>query len=168
MKTLLIWYKKVERILFATQKVILLIMVMLIVIVNNAQVAGRYIFHYSLPWSEQLSIVLFICIIMLGGNISIKRDDEIRIDLKFSDPFKQKILNVVRDVISLATLIILLCSSLFLVLHALNFKQVISSMQLNYAYVFMVMSIGFCLMVFDKIAILLGRFVSQEESEKEE
>jgi TRAP-type C4-dicarboxylate transport system permease small subunit len=138
-------------------------MIAAITMINNAQVAGRYVFHYSLPWSEQLSIVLFIFIVMLGGNLSIKKDDEIKIDLRFANRSKQKVLHIVRDIISLITLTVLFISSVLLVHHALMFPQVISSMQLNYYYVFMVMTLGFGLMIFDKILILAGRFVRLEK-----
>jgi TRAP-type C4-dicarboxylate transport system permease small subunit len=147
--------------------VILLLIVVTLVIVNNAQVAGRYVFNFSLPWSEQLSVVLFIFIMVLGGNLAIKTDDEIRIDLRFTDPAKQNILSMVRDIISLLVLIVLLCSSVFLILHSFKFRQVISSMQLPYSVVFIVMAVGFAMMIFDKCLVLAGRFISASEKKEE-
>jgi TRAP-type C4-dicarboxylate transport system permease small subunit len=160
MKRLISYLRKIEHSIFSIQKVILLLIIFTLVLVNNAQVAGRYLFNFSLPWSEQLSVVLFIFIMVLGGNLAIKADDEIKIDLRFTDPEKQKTLSIVRDIISLAVLIILLCSSIFLILHSLKFRQIISSMQLPYSVVFIVMAVGFAIMIFDKFLVLAGRFDS--------
>jgi len=166
MKQILNGYKKLERVLFSAQKVLLLIMVVVIVGINVAQVAGRYLFHFSLPWSEQLSIVLFIGLILLGGNLAVKTDSEIKIDLRFKDPAKQRVLDVVRDVFSLVAMIIFFISSIMMVRHALTYMQIISSLKLNYAYVFMVMPVGFGLMILDKAGVLLSRFVPPEPQQE--
>jgi TRAP-type C4-dicarboxylate transport system permease small subunit len=52
-----------------------------IILVLFFQTLCRYIFYYSIPWSEELSCYLFIFIIIYGVNISISENTLIRVDI---------------------------------------------------------------------------------------
>lgn len=144
--------------MFSVQKIVLLALVLAMVVINIAQIAGRYLFNFSIPWSEETSVVLFIVIIMLGGNIAVRNDSEIRIAfLSFKSAKANAILGLVIDIVSLITIALFTISAAMLVEHAFKFRQVISSLQLSYAYVFLVLPIGFTMIGLDKIVKIVEK-----------
>lgn len=147
-----------DSLFFGIQRWLLIFLCIAITAVNIAQVAGRYLFFYSIPWSEQLSVVLFILIIFLGQNLATKADNEIRIELfLFCSQKTQRAILVCADVLCLFTAGVLFVSSIMMVMHASMFPQVISSLQLPYFYVFSVMPIGFFLIFFSRLGVMLRR-----------
>jgi TRAP-type C4-dicarboxylate transport system permease small subunit len=138
--------------LFNLQKIVLLILVSVITVINIAQITGRYVFHFSLPWSEQVSVLLFIIIIMLGASISVRTDTEIRIAFfQFKNPVIQLIFSILTDIISLITIGFFVYSSVEFFQHSLKFNQLISSIQVSYSYVFIFLPIGFSLIGIEKV-----------------
>ena len=75
--------------LFVVEKILLFIAVFVVVLVNFANVCLRYIASYSLNYCETLSVVLFMFMVLIGANISVKTDNEIKIEFfRSKDPFK--------------------------------------------------------------------------------
>ena len=147
---------KISDTLYKIQFILLEVTVAVLVIINALQVAGRYFFRYSLPWSEQLSLVLFLVLIMLGGSLAMRTDTEIKITLvHLKNDRVNVIMAAVMDFVSLITIVLLLISSMLLTRQALQLKQVISSMNLNYAYVYSIVVLGFLMMGFEKLINLL-------------
>jgi TRAP-type C4-dicarboxylate transport system, small permease component len=147
---------KISDTLYKIQFILLEVTVAVLVIINALQVAGRYFFRYSLPWSEQLSLVLFLVLIMLGGSLAMRTDTEIKITLvHLKNERVNVIMAAVMDFVSLITIVLLLISSMLLTRQALQLKQVISSMNLNYAYVYSIVVLGFLMMGFEKLINLL-------------
>lgn len=147
--------------IYSLQKMILLILVSAITLINIAQITGRYVFHFSLPWSEQVSVLLFIIIIMLGGSIAVRTDSEIKIAFfNFKSVIAQHLLAILVDVVSFVTVIFFVYSSVSFFQHALKFKQVISSVQISYAYVFIFLPIGFILIGLEKLFNIIRKIIS--------
>lgn len=147
---------KISDTLYKVQFILLEVTVAVLVIINALQVAGRYFFRYSLPWSEQLSLVLFLVLIMLGGSLAMRTDTEIKITLvHLKNERVNVIMAAVMDFVSLIIIVLLLISSMLLTRQALQLKQVISSMNLNYAYVYSIVVLGFLMMGFEKLINLL-------------
>lgn len=157
-----------------TQKileVILLFIGTLLTLVNIAQIGGRNIFFYSLPWSEQLSTWLFIWIIFLGYHLVLIKEAELTIDvIHFSDKRKQLCLEILRDILSLAMIIVFFAASIQFMGNAIRFPQKLSSMPVNMYVIYGVMPVSFGIMIFQKflnmlikIEKLLGKLPSDFE-----
>jgi TRAP-type C4-dicarboxylate transport system permease small subunit len=140
---------------------LLMILCTVITVINIVQVAGRYLFFYSIPWSETLSIVLFLMIVFLGQSIVTGKDGEIRIELFLN----KKLQLIASDVICIATVCFLFISSCYLISHAAKFPQIIPSLYLPYYYVFWMMPVGFGLIIFSRICVLLKRFAPLVQSD---
>ena len=148
--------KKIDDILFVVQKIIILISVVCIIVINGAQIFCRYVIHSSIFWSEQVSLVLFLIIIMLGANIAVKDRTETQIDLmKFKSQRANEGLNIVKDIISLIALVILFFSGIALMSQTMKFPQYLSSIHMNYNYIYIWLLIGFGLIIYDKVINLL-------------
>lgn len=156
--------KRADDIFTRVQKAVLIVLCIAITAINISQVAGRYLFSYSIPWSEQLSVVLFIFVIFFGQNLVTKQDGEIRIEIfGFNKKIEKKAL-ILADLICLTTVAILFVSSVRLVLHASRFPQVISSLQLPYFYVFSSMCLGFFLIFVFRLAVFIRRLIRDPET----
>jgi len=158
---------KFGHIIYFCQKLLLMILCVVVTVINIFQVAGRYLFFYSIPWSENLSVVLFLMIVFLGQSMVTGKDGEIRIELFLSKKFQL----VASDVICIVTVCFLFISSCYLIGHAARFPQIIPSLYLPYYYVFWMMPIGFALILFSRICVLLKRLApavqSDDASEKQ-
>lgn len=139
---------------------ILLILGTLLTVVNIAQIAGREIIFYSLPWSEQLSTWLFVWIIFLGYHLVIKKDAELTIDaLHFKNYKAQLCLEIARDLLSLVMIVIFFIASIQFLQNSIRFPQRMSSMPVNMYVVYMVMPVSFALMALQKLTNMIVRIV---------
>lgn len=123
----------------------------LLTLVNLAQIAGRSLFFYSLPWSEQLSTWLFVWIIFLGYHLVLIKDSELSIDaIHFADRKKQLCLEIVRDLLSLIMIGVFLVASIQFMGNAIRFPQRLSSMPVMMYVIYAVMPFSFSVMLFQK------------------
>lgn len=151
-------YRFLDRLCLILNKIItfvVLALVAIITVINVAQIIGRYAFFYSLPWSEELSIYIFFWLIMLGGVYCVRDDVELRIDvLNPKNPKTARALKIVQESLSLFIIAVFFLSSLMHVRHAMNFRQLSSSMQFSMAFVYMIIPVGFLLMALEKALVL--------------
>ena len=137
---------------------ILLVLGTVLTLVNIAQIAGRDLFFYSLPWSEQLSTWLFVWIVFLGYHLVIKKDAELTIDaVHFKKPAAQLVLEIARDIFSLVMILVFFAASIQFLKNALRFPQKLSSMPVNMYVLYAVMPISFALMALQKFTNLAVR-----------
>jgi TRAP-type C4-dicarboxylate transport system permease small subunit len=141
-------------------KSIILILVAVISVVNIAQIGGRFLFFYSIPWSEELSVYIFIWLILLGGVFTIKDNVELKVDLlKFKNQRAQRLMEILQDIFSLAVLCIFFIGSLQFMINAISFPQTSSSLQISMAYIYFALPLGFFTMGLEKVNKLLQKLL---------
>ena len=156
MKGLLAVLKKIDDHIYSVQKIFILVAVAIMVITNGAQVFCRYVLHSSLPWSEQLSLLMYLVLVMLGANLAVKTDSETKIDvLSPKDPKKNAMLRLVCDVFSLVAIVAFIRSAVALVRYTAQFPNSYSSLKISYNYCYVWLIIGFSLIFIDKIINLI-------------
>lgn len=161
MKALLKVLEKVNGATFLIEKWILILMVVFMVGLNFIQVLSRYIFHYSIPWSEQTSVVLFMFMILIGGNLAIKEDSEIKIEIiKFKNVKRDTRFRLISDLIALVTLGVLFVSAIYLVIQGRMMPQVLSAVPLSYWQLYVVMVVGFGLMFLEKFTNVVKKMIA--------
>lgn len=94
-------------------KVLIAVMLCVLVITVGANVTGRFVFNYSLAWADELSRYVFIWVIFIGAALAYFRDEHIAVDLlvKRLGPRPAAALNLLRDLLVLAVLLVLLWGS---------------------------------------------------------
>lgn len=156
-----------ERLSVCIQKILqglLIVISLTLLFVNIAQIAGRNLFFYSLPWSEQLSTWLFIWSIFLGFHLVIKEDAELKIEaLHFSNQKGQLLLDILRDAVSLFVIVVFFTSSLLFLQNSLRFPQKMSSMPINMYVVYSIMPVSFFLMALQKLTNLAVKSANLRE-----
>lgn len=169
MKSLLKGLEKVNGVTFLIEKWLLIVAVVAMVAINFVQVLCRYILHYSIPWSEQTSVVLFMFMVLIGGNLTMKEDREIKIEIiRFKNLRKNTVLRLISDLIALITLILLFSSAILLTIQGKNNPQVLSAIPLKYYHLYMIMCLGFGLMIVDKFTNIIQKIVFLQNKETEE
>ena len=150
--------EKINSFIYKIQKIFFVTVVSFVVIIDMAQVLGRYIFKYSIPRSDQVSLLIFCIIIMLGGNIAIKERSEIKVTLiRFKSERAQQKWEIICDLISICTILFFIVSTWMLIRQASTYTKVVSSIQLDYKYIYMIVLAGFVLMFLEKVLMLLER-----------
>lgn len=158
MNRLLTILMKADNIFYKGQKVLILAGVVAMLIINGAQIFCRYVLHSSLFWSEQVSVILYFVLIMLGANLAVKVDGETKIDiLKFKSEKKNAVLGLITDVLCCIALAVFLASTADLLKITGSFPQYVSSIRLNYIYIYVWLAVGFFLVLVDKIVNICKR-----------
>ncbi len=146
---------------------ILIVIASVLLAVNIAQIIGRNVFFYSLPWSEQLSTALFIWSIFLGIHLVVQEDGELKIEvLHFKSLKKQLLLEAIQDAFSLVMIVIFLISSILFLQNSIQFPQKVSSLPIDMSVIYSVMPVSFFLLTLQKFANLLERLEKWRTFEK--
>lgn len=166
--------KTLERIsekVFLIEKWILILSVIAVTLLNFINVLMRYVMKSSLAYCENLSLALFMLMILIGGNIAVKSDAEIRIDVcRFKDVRKRNMFKLISDICSIIALVCLLIGSCNLVSHTAAHNQAVATLPITYLQLYSLLIIGAILMLFDHIVVLFKHLAAiqtgQEEAEK--
>lgn len=141
--------------IYIVEKWVLILAVIAVTAVNFVNVIMRYVLNTSLMFCENLSLLLFMLMILIGGNIAVKSDAEIRIDaFRFKDVKKRNMFKLISDVCSIVALVCLLVGSCNLVSHTAAHNQAVATLPLTYLQLYSMLVIGSILMLFDHIIIL--------------
>ncbi len=132
-------------------QVLLMIGGIVMLIVNLAQVAGRYLFFYSIPWSEEMSTYMYAWIIFFALHFAAKDRNELSIDaLKIANPVANKTLIFLRELIGFATCVVLLAGSIIFIHNSFQFPKRTASLGINVAGLYLCMPISFSLIAIQK------------------
>ncbi|ARE86453.1 2,3-diketo-L-gulonate TRAP transporter small permease protein YiaM [Clostridium formicaceticum] len=128
------------------------------------QTVTRYVFFYSLPWSEELSRYLFVWMIMLGINIGIRDDMQVRIDI-IDKVFKGRgkiVLAVFQQLVSLIVSAVFFYSSFNFI--AIGARQLSPAMQIPMRYIYLCLPVGLGIAMLE----ILRKLVSAAKGELDE
>jgi len=144
--------------IFKAQKIVLLIAGGILVALNFASVLGRYIFEYSFPWFSEANIILFALLILLGANIAVKHDNEIKIELfHFKNEKAELVYKIFIDILGILVVAICFISAILFVSQSFRTPSYYAILKFQYAYTYSLMIIGFALIILDKAAMVFIR-----------
>jgi TRAP-type C4-dicarboxylate transport system permease small subunit len=128
----------------------------IIVVVNLAQISGRYLFFHSIAWSEELSTYMYVWIILLSLHMITRERADICIDiLSIKNPKTLKIILVARDIITIITVLVLFVSSIMIIKNAFLFPRRTASLGLTTAPLYLVMPFSFALVLLQRFTNML-------------
>lgn len=109
MKKTLSIFLKIDKYVGLIQNILITLGVFAMVVINGAHVFCRFVIRSSIPWSEQISVMVFFILIMLGGNLAMRTDTETRIEiLNLKNERINKMIRIIAESISIAALFIFL------------------------------------------------------------
>lgn len=160
MKKLTLTLQKVSDGLFFVEKWLLLVAVAIMIGVNFVNVCMRYLARNSLSICESLSIILFMFMILVGGNIAVKSDHEIKIELfKFKSPRKNAAFRLVGDLVSVTAIVLVLAGAVAMFQSTLAIPELITPLPLFTYHEFLIMIVGLSLILLDHIILLCRRIL---------
>jgi len=130
-------------------------------------VIARYIFHWSLDWSDEISVYAVIWAVFFGISALIKVDDHVRVDLVISrfSPKRQNILHFYHTLLGLAFICVVAWGGYLLVQKAYQ-TGITSESHLKFKMYlpYLVMPLGGLLLVFrmvERLVMLTGKLKGQ-------
>lgn len=156
MKRLYDFLVRVSNAIFFVEKWLLLFSVIIAVMVNFINVIMRYVFRTGISSCEMLSVVMFMFMVIIGGNIAIKSDSEIRIDIyQPKDPKKRAAFRLISDIVSIAALLLGVIGLVATVQAVMINKQKVTPLPIYTYHIYIMMLIGFILMLLDHVIIFV-------------
>ena len=152
-------WRAIQSKLEALSGLLLLLTILLIFV----QVITRYVFFYSLPWSEELSRYMFIWFVYLSLSVTIRENLSIRID--FLDQIlkgkAKDILNLVVDILGFCILVVFVYSSYKLFL--MGFKSKTPAMRIPFYVIYLIMPIGYGLSALEMLIRIVTKIRKKGE-----
>ena len=156
--------KNISNKVYIVEKWVLMIAVIAVTAVNFVN-----IFKSGLAYCENLSLTLFMLLILIGGNIAVKSDSEIRIDVcRFKDVRKKNAFKLISDICSIIALVCLLLGSIALVQHTAQYNQQVATLPITYLQLYSLLIIGSILMLFDHVVVLFKHLAAIQTGVEEE
>lgn len=161
-------YKTMHKVIDVVLFAILAAMVTIV----SVQIFTRFVFFYSLPWSEELSRYLFAYLILLGACVGVRENNQIAIDIidNFVKEDKVRVLAIVQYLVQIITVAILFYSSLMLM--KVGARQISPAMGLKMSHIYMCFPIGFILILIElsvkTIGVVMGKLPLPGQRQKEE
>ena len=159
--------EKATSMLFVGQKFILLLLSVEIVGITVVDIFLRLTIKTGFAWAQEACIAIFMTLIFLGANISIKTNGEIKIDLlRFKNETAQLVLQSFINLVSLCAIAYLFRSSAASVRNAFEKPQLLATIPFSYATLYLAMPIGFSLMFLDKLTASLRYIFDRDLSDQ--
>jgi TRAP-type C4-dicarboxylate transport system permease small subunit len=137
-------------------QIILALLSVVMVVVNLAQISGRYLFFHSIPWSEELSTYVYVWIIFLSLHMITREHAELSIDvLIFKNKKTELRVKIIRDILTIITVVILLAASVLIIKNSIRFPRKTASLGINTVGLYYCMPISFVLVLLQRVTNLL-------------
>ncbi len=91
------------------EKIVALLLAVMSIVVF-LQVIFRYVYHGSLPWSEELARYILVWLTFLAASIGVKRNAHIGVEVvvKFLPPLLKKTTSIITQILSLIFFMVLI------------------------------------------------------------
>ncbi|MCI2056250.1 MAG: TRAP transporter small permease subunit [Oscillibacter sp.] len=150
--------QKISNGIFIVEKWTLVVAVVVMVSVNFINVCMRYLAKTSLPFCETLSIVLFMFMVLIGGNLAVKSDSEIKIEIfKFKNPKKEAAYKLFGDVVSIIAIVLVLIGAIKMFQSAYGLPEQVIPLPICTYHEYLIMAIGLIMILLDHSIQLLKR-----------
>jgi len=126
-----------------------------------AQIISRQLFGYSLSWSEELSVYMFVWFVFFGASYAAKlaAHNRVTFQYKLMPPKVATFLEFLADVIWIAFNCYFVYLSYDFVFHKMNLFWKSQTLGIPMKYIYMVLPIAFSLMTFRIIQVNYYKFV---------
>ncbi|MCC7041986.1 MAG: TRAP transporter small permease [Burkholderiales bacterium] len=137
---------------------VVIVTFVVMVVVTVAQVAGRYVFSYSLPWADELARYCLVWMVFIGMVVAFARGAHITADLlreRYHGRIGLVMLTVI-DVANAALFIALLYGGMLLVQIAAT--QMTPGLGISKSWIYAALPLGAVLMLWELVRQIIARF----------
>jgi len=121
------------------------------------QVVLRYMFNYSLSWSEEISRYLIIWFVFIGSSIAVREKAHATMDAltTYLPPKGKRIFSIIANLISISFCVILITSGSTIVSSVMEFGNVTPSIGLPMFIPYLALPVGASLMLIRFLQLLI-------------
>lgn len=129
-----------------------------------AQIVSREVFGYSIPWSEELSVYMFVWFAYFGASFATRKAAHNRVTFQYKALPKNKvwIAELLADVVWLAFNLIFLYICYDFVFNKINAFWKSQTLGIPMKYIYLVLPITFALMAFRVIQVNYIKFIQHK------
>ncbi len=141
------------------EAVLIGIMLLIMSLLAFLQVITRYVFFYSIIWSEEVTRYLMVWLTFIGAALAICKQDHISIDM-FTSFFQKKTGRNFKVVLNLIILIFSICGGYFgllLIMKTYAMGQLTEATRVPMYLIYCVMEFSFLLMAFHAFVRLIEK-----------
>ncbi len=138
-------------------------LIMLALCLSFYSVAARYIFHWSLDWSDEISVYMVVWSVFFGASSLMKKDEHVRVDLFIQrvSERRQNILHFYHGILAIAFLVVVTYGGCVLIQKAYQ-TQITSESYLKFPMYlpYLIMPLGGALLsvrMIERLVMLFGR-----------
>ena len=147
--------------IFQVEKWLLVVAVVAAVAVNFVNVCLRRFVSGGLSFCETLSICLFMFMVVIGCNIAVKTDGEIKIEIfRFKSAKADAAFRLIAGLVSIAAIAFAIVGLFGTVESVLANQQRITPLPIYTYHIYIVMTIGFFMVLLDHIIIFLKHILT--------
>lgn len=147
------------------EAVLIGIMLLIMSFLAFLQVITRYVFFYSIVWSEEVTRYLMVWLTFIGAALAICKQDHISIDM-FTNFFQKKTGHDFKFVLNLIILIFSICGGYFglrLIMKTYAMGQLTEATRIPMYLIYCVMEFSFVLMAFHAFVRLIEKSNTKED-----
>lgn len=147
------------------EAVLIGIMLLIMSFLAFLQVITRYVFFYSIVWSEEVTRYLMVWLTFIGAALAICKQDHISIDM-FTNFFQKKTGHDFKFVLNLIILIFSICGGYFglrLIMKTYAMGQLTEATRIPMYLIYCVMEFSFVLMAFHAFVRLIEKRNTKED-----
>jgi TRAP-type C4-dicarboxylate transport system permease small subunit len=132
------------------QEYIIIFLTGLCIIVGTLQVIGRFLIHYSIPWSEEFIRYSFVWITFLGASLAVRENVHARVSffLEILSKPIQRALNILSNLICIVFSTVIIVEGINIIMMQLQTKQLTSAMEIPIAFIFLAIPVSAVTMIF--------------------
>lgn len=126
------------------------------------QVICRYIFNFTLPWTEELARYLMIWAVFLGAAVSLRQSNLIALEIlvQFTPKSISKIIQIIAQVISLIFFVVLVNTGMDML--KISGFETAPVTKLPMSIVYSSLPVSMVLMILNSIAVFIEKNVLKE------
>ena len=160
LKKRLLWVvKNIEELISGTTLTVM-------VVITTINVFCRSLLRSPIQWAEELAIICLVWSTFTGAAVCYKRRAHLGIDFVI-DRFPYRIRRVMRQILCLVLLLFFCFMTVLSLIFALRAEKTTAYFHLNYAFLYISVTIGFLSMSIYSVIFLIMSFVRPKEYDKQ-
>lgn len=149
-------HKKIDYFIWRIVEEATLVIFSAMLLLAIAQILFRYVFNFSVPWTEEVARWLFVWMIFLGSSLMLKEHGHLKITMirDILPPPVQKVVDLIMSVLGLVFIIGIFFGSLQMISSVQNVNAGSFSLSVKYLYLVLPISMSLMTFVFGRRVIL--------------
>lgn len=149
---------------------ICIVLFSVMVLLTFAQVLSRFVFNFSLAWSEEVSRFMFVWLVYISAAMAAKHRRHIRVEIvdQLLPRKVSKWTGLLSDFLWIGFTLLVAYQGYNLTMKVMNHGQLSPATQLPMGYVYMIVPLGFLLISFRVAQGIVARFRGEDELTEEQ